>query len=1134
MAQIDNTEKLKLFLPGNDTLAIDSLSIVPESFQIMTKTGEIINQDCYHIDFAKAQIIVKENCQSDTIFISYRTFPLNFDQKHFIYNRKLIQTESPSAFDPFVYRQNEESRSYGLSELNKSGSISRGIAFGNSQDLSVNSTLNLQLNGKITPEINVLASITDDNLPIQPQGNTQQLQDFDRVYIQLYNDKSKLTAGDFQLKNRDGYFLKYFKRAQGATFETKIPFDNQKSLLVETSAAVSKGKFARNLIQGIEGNQGPYRLRGAENERFIVVLAGTERVYIDGRLMQRGQEFDYIIDYNTSEIIFTPRQLITKDRRIAVEFQYSDKNYARSLLQAHLLWDSPTSKTWLSIFSEQDSKNQPLQQELDDERRTVLANAGDDPQDAVISGIEQVSFSNDRVLYAIQDSLGYDSIFVWSTDPDIAVYRISFSLVGSGQGDYIEDIFTANGKVYKWIAPDTINNVIFRKGDYQPITSLVAPQKKQILVLGTKQLLPNRWEINAEAAGSVFDKNTFSSIDQADNGGFGAKAGIGRYKASDDSIKWDFLGGVDYEFAHKNFNPVERFRAVEFERNWNLLNRSINNNLQIAQIKAGLGHAKKGSAIAGFDIINAGADLNGLKATLFADLKPNKSFVGIDASFLSMEGESRSEFLRHRGNVYRDLKKIRLGFKDEHELNKRFLNADSLSDGSYQFYEWQSYVQTGDSSGTGFKFFYGGRNDRKILNQQFRDVAIASQYGSAINWKGGGSQPGALTISRRNLRLIDDSLNFRKPENTLIGRLEQRYKLGKAWLTGDLFYEIGSGLEQRRQFIYLEVPAGQGVYVWIDYNNDGVKDLNEFEIAQFLYEANYIRTFTPTDDYSRTYSNDFSTSMQFRPSALPWFKPGKNAAWLGLFSNQLAYKVSRKTLREDGIARFNPFTENLRDTVLLTQASNWRNILFFNRTNAIFGADYTYQQNQNKNLLANGFENRGQRFNQFRMRWSPVQKYTIELNAEEGKESSSSDFLSNRNYSILYTKTGPSLTWQPDNKTRLTADSRVIDKKNAEDLGGEKASIFESGIELRYNEAAKSSFQGNFRLIRIKYNSSVLNNSLSFEMLDGLRPGQNYTWSANWQRTLPGNLQISLLYNGRKSEEQKTIHSGGVQARAFF
>ena len=76
-------------------------------------------------------------------------------------------------------------------------------------------------------------------------------------------------------------------------------------------------------------------------------------------------------------------------------------------------------------------------------------------------------------------------------------------------------------------------------------------------------------------------------------------------------------------------------------------------------------------------------------------------------------------------------------------------------------------------------------------------------------------------------------------------------------------------------------------------------------------------------------------------------------------------------------------------------------------------------------------------------------------------------------------------------------------------------------------------FRSKFSLIQIGYNA-VGNSPVAYEMLEALQPGKNYTWNVGMQRNISKSLQISLNYDGRKPEGIKTIHTGSMQARAFF
>ena len=100
-------------------------------------------------------------------------------------------------------------------------------------------------------------------------------------------------------------------------------------------------------------------------------------------------------------------------------------------------------------------------------------------------------------------------------------------------------------------------------------------------------------------------------------------------------------------------------------------------------------------------------------------------------------------------------------------------------------------------------------------------------------------------------------------------------------------------------------------------------------------------------------------------------------------------------------------------------------------------------------------------------------------------------------------------------------------------MGGQKAALQDYGAEIKYNVLQKGSLNLKADFIQINYNASQ-NNTLAFEMLEGLKLGQNITWGASYQRTLSNNLQLNITYEGRKSEGTKIVHVGGMQVRAYF
>ncbi len=313
--------------------SLSAVHIVPFSEKISIGKKFILPKD-YKLNISDLSFSLSDSLQYsffDTIIVNYKTIPIDLRKEY--NHRVLVKKFDVNLGDTISL---VESKSVDLSSkaifgknLKTNGTLLRGFTVGTNKDLAVNSGLRLQLAGNISEDIQIVAALTDENTPIQPEGNTERLEELDKVFIQIKHKNAFATFGDYTLKTKVGEFGKINRKLQGLS--GKMNYQNYSGSF---SVASSRGKFNSIVLSGIDGVQGPYRLRGVNNENDIIIIAGSEKVFVDGKQLKRGENNDYIIEYSNGEVTFTPRIVITSLSRIIIDFEYTNRKFERNILGA--------------------------------------------------------------------------------------------------------------------------------------------------------------------------------------------------------------------------------------------------------------------------------------------------------------------------------------------------------------------------------------------------------------------------------------------------------------------------------------------------------------------------------------------------------------------------------------------------------------------------------------------------------------------------------------------------------------------------------------------------------------------------------------------------------------------------------
>ena len=152
------------------------------------------------------------------------------------------------------------------SNIYSSGSIFRQLSVSPLGGSDFTGGLQMQLNGKLTKNMMVSGILTDQDLPIQPEGTTRELEELDQVYLMVTHPNYSVDAGDIIYEEKINNSNNNNRKLVGLKNHYKVGQWSGSGVY-----AGSKGNYTTLEIKGRDGKQRPYQLTGSNGNRDIIV-----------------------------------------------------------------------------------------------------------------------------------------------------------------------------------------------------------------------------------------------------------------------------------------------------------------------------------------------------------------------------------------------------------------------------------------------------------------------------------------------------------------------------------------------------------------------------------------------------------------------------------------------------------------------------------------------------------------------------------------------------------------------------------------------------------------------------------------------------------------------------------------------
>lgn len=1109
---------------------ISSINIIPFSEKV-SLSHKILERNYYSIDYKTGKFSLKQDLKfflRDTIIIEYKSIQFNLKKEY--QKRSLVIQLDEKNFDTLKISKPTTvitTESLFGKDLQKSGSLIRGFTIGTNRDFTLNSGLHLQLSGKLSDDINIVAALSDENIPIQPEGNTETLEELDKVFIEIRHENGAATFGDYDFNLSNSEFNQVSRKLQGLMGE--FQYKNSKAKI---SVAASRGKFNSNSFLGQDGNQGPYRLYGINNERAIIIIASSEKVYLDGNLLKRGENNDYTIDYSNAEVTFTPKRLITSASRIIVEFEYSDQKFKRNFFG----FDFSTAiidnnlKFGISYLKDGDDENNPIDFSYTAVQKSILKNAGNDRNKAFISGVSVAGFdslNNQRGFYFEKDTTINNQtkkIYVYAATNPNSIYNVTFSFVGFGKGDYEKESL---GK-YKFVG--------YGQGSYLPIIFIPMPEQKQLGNFTLEYRFNEKILLNGEISLSSFDPNKLSSIDDSKNIGYARKIFF-EIKPSilkiDDNSFGEFGFSFKDRFLQAQYSSFDRIDNVEFNRDYNISSKSGDQVLR--EIQFNYLPVKNISTNAKYGFLKQGNNFTANRFSSQIDFtSPNFLATTYNIDFVSSTNSSiKSDWIKQNAKANFTFNKLSTGFDFLFENKKeKIINKDSLISSSLAYSEISPFINLINQTGINAKVSVSYRDESFPISGKMKLQSTSTSQRLELTYNGIRELNSYFNIALRNKKFTHD---FKEQgftnNNTILILTQNRVNLFNNFFTGDVYYQASTEQTARLEKVFVKVQKGSGNYIYLgDLNNDGIPEENEFQLS--FYDADFIMITIPTEKLFPII--DLKTNYRLR---LDFSKIKTNNDFINKILNEIN---TESTLRINEQSK----DENISNIYLmrLSKFMNEQNTLLGNQTflqdiNILPNSNelsFRLRFNQRNNLsqYSTGSERGFYRERSLRIRFKMIEEISNQTDYINVIDNYLSPPTSNRSRLINSNSLISDFSYRPERN--LEIGFRFDVSKSLDKYPAKPQTIDQNSILLRTNISFENLGRLRIEIERTELTSSSSNYLIPYEILKGNQIGKNYFVRIFFDYRLSNMIQTSLSYDMRKQSSYRLIHNLRAEARANF